>query len=279
MASNHNPGHEPGHELDHKPDQQRIWQFIRGDLPTAEFESWLYNSKGLENLLGRKGKEGNELYQDLMFANFKDENKLGEVKKNLQVFLREHFPLNCECVNVPDFAVVDEGSEYWCRIFATLTRIKTHESRWWLNLFLCDECGDYWLHAQESRINDVDFFKRLDQAIVEKIAYANDWPNDFKTYEDLLFLGMQNNRSVRFDDPLSDSLIYTVKDLTNDRPSITTKELAALLSVSEKQVAALCRKPPSRNKPWRKKLAYFLLRIFSFYFLIVAVVGLARHLL
>jgi len=182
-------------------DQQILWKFIRGDSSSPEFEQWLYSDENVENAVG------NEFYLEVISTDFNDKSALSLLKKKLESFLRQTEPLNCECIALADNAVTDEGSEHWEKVFATLIEIKSYgESRCWLSLNQCSKCSQYWLVAQESTVNDIDLFKRIDTSMAHKVIQENKWPEHFQTFEELLILGKNNNRSVRFEYPFCNAL-------------------------------------------------------------------------
>lgn len=217
-------------------DQQILWEFIRDDLPSAEFEQWLYNNKNLENAVS------NEFYLELISTDFNSRSELYLLKKKLEDLLRQKQALDCECIALADNTVIDEGSERWERAFVPLKEIKKYgEPRWWISLYQCSKCSQYWLVAQESSINDIDLLKRIDTSIASNIIQKNEWPEYFKI-EELLIIGKNNNRSVRFLDPFSFSLVKTVQDLKKERPDISFKEIASLLNIDLGHVKALYKK-------------------------------------
>src|SRR4051812_45600679 len=127
--------------------------------------------------------------------------------------------LNCECLALTNIMVTDMGSEFDNRIWKALKEIKAYgEERWWLALYGCENCTQYWLVAQESRHNDIHIFKPLEKPDAEKIISSNEWPKHFETLEELLTIGRENGRSVVFVDPLDSCLSSSIKDLQKERP-------------------------------------------------------------
>lgn len=227
--------------------QQIMWQFIRGDLPIQEFEKWLYASNDFENAAGK------EFYLEVISTNFKANPEVHLLKQKLEAFMRQKLPLDCECVALPDLAVTDMGSEQEERVWETLEEVKRYgESRWWLGLYQCKKCGQYWLVAQEGRQNDIHCFKRLNSAEAEKIIQNNEWPKCFETIEELFAIGKDNSRSVRFIEPLDSSLVYSVEDLLKTRPNISVAEIASLLNIDESLAAQIYNKVAGSKKPWWK---------------------------
>jgi hypothetical protein len=227
--------------------QQIMWQFIRGDLPVQDFEKWLYANGDF------KAAAGKEFHLEVISANFKANSDVYVLKKKLEEFMRQKLPLSCECIALPNLAVTDMGSEQEERVWETLEEVKVYgETRWWLALYKCKKCGQYWLVAQESRHNDIHCLKRLNNAEAEKIIQNNEWPKSFETLEELFAIGRDNNRSVRFMEPLDSSLVYSAEDLLKTRPDISVSEIASLLNIDENLATQIYNKVGGSKKPWWK---------------------------
>ncbi len=203
-------------------------QFIRGDLPTSEFESWLYKNSNFEDVAGE------EFYLEVISTNFKNKPALYDLKQKLEEYMRQKLPLSCECMSVPNITLTNMGSPRESQIFSTLEEIKEYaKERWWLHLSQCKNCSQFWLVAQESRQYDIHYFKRLEKADAENIIQNNTWPKCFETLEELFVMGKHSNVFVEFVDPLDSSLIHSVEDLKKARPEISTAEIASLLNIDE----------------------------------------------
>jgi len=123
------------------------------------------------------------------------------------------------------------------RVFQTLDRIREPGGDlWWLYLSKCSACGQDWLVAQDERIYDNYYLKRINQAEARGIAEDNRWPDDFITYERVLKLGRALSRPWSFLDQRSPALVCTAEDLMRERPDITVEEIAYLLAI-EPEVA------------------------------------------
>jgi hypothetical protein len=203
-----------------------LWRFVRGDIPPADFEAWLYAQEQLESDLGEA------LYFEIVSSNYQDRQALFVVREQLAAFLRP--TLTCECITLPDMAAVPMGSDGLDeRVFATLERVCVHGgSQWWLYLSKCAICGQNWMVAQDERIFDQYFLRRLEPTEAQHISAAGHWPTDFITYERVLSVGCALGRHWRFSDPLSPALVCTAKDLRKERPNITVEEIASLIGVS-----------------------------------------------
>ncbi len=229
------------------PNQKIMWQFIRGDLPTPEFEKWLYANSDFETTAGK------EFHLEVISTNFKANPDVYVLKKKLEEFMRQKLPMDCECIALPNLAVTDMGSEQENRLWERLEEVKRYgESRWWLASYQCKKCRQYWLVAQESRQNDIHLLKRLDNTEAEKIIQNNEWPKCFETLEELFAIGRDNNRSVRFMEPLDSSLVYSVDDLLKTRPNISTSEIASLLNIKEGLATQIRSKVVGSKKLWWK---------------------------
>ncbi|MBQ1543070.1 hypothetical protein C5708_07155 [Caulobacter sp. CCUG 60055] len=210
-----------------------LWRFARQDMFSDDFEAWLYAQEDLEEDLGE------ELYIELISFDYRNQSELFVIREKLAMALRPS--LKCECVTLPDLAVVPMGFDGLDdRVFATLERVCDHgPPQWWLHLFRCATCGQNWVVAQEERIFDDYFFRRLQQSTADKIVAECSWPSDFITYERVLKVGQALSKPFRFTDPLSLSLVWTAQDLRRERPDITTEEIADLMGISSSQVDRL----------------------------------------
>ncbi|ESQ78258.1 hypothetical protein [Asticcacaulis sp. YBE204] len=207
-------------------DQQadQFWKFVRGDLSTDGFEAWLYSQTDLEAAVGEA------LYFTLISTNYRSIEEIYSVKKTLEALLR---PLmTCECAALPNSAVVPMGMQGLDgRFFATVDTVAEYGPEvWWLYASRCRACGQGWLVAQEERIYDDLFLKRLTVEEIENVVGGN-WPEEFRTYESVLIAGRQLSRSCRFIDPLAHSLTDTARILKRDRSDMPDAELASLLGV------------------------------------------------
>jgi hypothetical protein len=187
----------------------KIWLFIRGDLSTGKFEKWLYNWTELEDLLGKN------FYLEIISTDFKSAEAIYFLKKELEVFLRKNSPLICECLALADLAITDFGSEQEGKIFDAVKPIKFYgNKRWWLSIEQCNKCHQYWLIAQDCRINDINCFKRLKKSEAENIIHDDVWPAYFETLEEIFRIGKNNGKAVwRFVDSMDESLRFSVEDM------------------------------------------------------------------
>lgn len=202
-----------------------IWQFVRGDLPVALFEQWLYHSPGVEERLGT------EQFLALVSADFRDADVVVQMKASLQHFARMQSELPCECVTLSDITVVGmEDSGVMMRHLVEVAR--RGEPYWWLSMSRCSVCQSAWLVAQEERQNDIFLLHRLTDAESRGVLGANRWPAHFDLYKTLLQLGRLAGRSFQFVDPIGDSsLAWTMADMARAEPGIGLVEIAQLLNL------------------------------------------------
>ncbi len=146
----------------------------------------------------------------------------------------------CECSSLPDLAGVPMGGDGLDeRVFEMLEPIgRAGDDRWWLNAYRCGACGQAWMVAQEERIFDIYFMRRLNED--ENLAIASGrWPADFLTYERVLRIGNALATPCRFLDPMASSLVWTASDLRKARPEIAVEEIAMLLGVTDSHAVRL----------------------------------------
>jgi len=149
--------------------------------------------------------------------------------------------MDCWCHSLADLAVVPMGGDGFDeRLFASLERMREHGgAQWWLYLSRCGACGQDWLVAQDERIYDNYYLKRLSPSEAREVAEANRWPDDFITYERVLRLGRRLAQPWTFLDPRSPSLVWTAEDLLKERPGITIDEIAYLLAIEPEAASRL----------------------------------------
>jgi hypothetical protein len=182
---------------------------------------------------------GKDLHWSLASASYRDRDEVWKVRKSLAA--RLELQKQCECPTIGDLAAVPMGgNDLDERIFATLERLKDHGGGlWWLYLSKCDVCGQHWMVAQEERIFDEYFLRRLDAVEARQISAEGRWPAEFLTYERVLKLGRELSQPCVFLETLSPSLVWTAKELRKERPDITVEEIADLVGVTPKHAARL----------------------------------------
>lgn len=108
--------------------------------------------------------------------------------------------------------------------------------------------------AQEERIFDEHFLRRLTVDEANRISANGEWPVEFLSYERVLKTGHALRiRSCVFLERLSPSLVWTVEDLRKERSDISVEEIALLLGVTETQVKRLfAAASPGQGSWWQR---------------------------
>lgn len=126
------------------------------------------------------------------------------------------------------------------RIFSSLKEVKKHGGvQWWLYVSTCTACAQSWMVAQDERIHDNFYLRRINAVVLRQIVDSNVWPEEFLRYEQVLRLGRQSGNVARFFDPQSPALVDTVRDLRRERPDISVEEIAYVLGVPISQANQL----------------------------------------
>ncbi len=212
---------------------ERLRAFVRGDLEPLAFERWFLGEHGMVGALGE------DLHWDLTCADYRDGSEVRRLRQLLKVLINND--ASCECWMRRDHDVIPMGGDGQDeRFFATVDRIDDHGGRqWWLYLSRCNACEQHWLVAQEERIYDDFFIRRLSSDEAEAIVADGLWPSTFQTYEDVLATGLAMSQPCSFFDPLPGSLVWTVEDLLKKNPGITEARIAELLGIEPGHVTAL----------------------------------------
>lgn len=203
-----------------------LWSFARGDTPGLEFEQWFFTQHELEEPLGA------DLHWALASVNYSDRDGVWRLRKQLADKLEQY--RQCECPTICNLDALPMGGDGQDeRVFATLDRLADHGGDlWWLYLSACKACGQRWMIAQEERIFDEFFFKRMTESEANKVISDSIWPAEFLTYERVLKVGRTLSEPCRFIEALDPSLVWTAQDLRKERPEITIEEIAELVGVT-----------------------------------------------
>ena len=118
-------------------------------------------------------------------------------------------------------------------VLASFKTVEAHGgNQWWLSIATCEVCRQDWMVAQDERIYDNFYLRRLTKEIKQDIVEWSLWPEEFLTYERVLKLGSATGRIWTFLESRSPALITTAKDLRRERPDISVEEIAILLGIS-----------------------------------------------
>ncbi len=235
--------------------QLHLWKFVRGDGAPQAFERWIYQQPSLETRLGA------DLYLEVISTDFQDSEAVWSIRERLGSYVHSLSGAPCCCIRLRDLDVVDMGSfrapapaferdRKWSHedVMGTLVEIhRRGEPRWWLWAAQCTACGQAWLVGSDERQNDIFCLRRLEQAERNAIEEHDRWPEDFDGYEDLLRIGREAGRGVRFADPLGSSLGDTMADLARARPCIKVSELASLLNLDDDLAVELAHRAEARD--------------------------------
>lgn len=211
----------------------QFWAFVRGDLDPLQFERWYLGEIGLEDALGE------DLHWDLTCSDYRDNSEVRRLRQGLRELIGQD--AQCQCNMLRNLDVIPMGGDGLDeRFFATVDRLVDHGGRqWWLYLSRCKTCEQHWLVAQEERIFDDFFIKRLGYGEAKAIIVDRVWPQTFQTYEEVLAAGLNLSQACRFFDPQAGSLIWTVEDLLDENPAITDERISELLDIKAEHVRAL----------------------------------------
>lgn len=147
----------------------------------------------------------------------------------------------CLCARLPDLAAVPMGGDGLDeRVFETLDVVLKHGGDlWWLYLSKCQACGHHWMVAQEERIFDDYFMRRMVDEQTRHILEKGRWPAEFITYENVLRTGRALSQPCIYADSMSPALVTSADDLRKVRPDITVEEVAYLLGVTSANAVCL----------------------------------------
>jgi len=145
-----------------------VWVFTRGEIETNDFEQWVYRSPELEQLFG------SHLYYLIVNCDYRDRNKVWELKQLLKNSIDQIDPRQCSCITWKDYDIVPIcDNSGWETIFKYLHEIKKRTP--WLDLKQCKYCGQFWYVGSDT-IDDAYYLYRLKPMEVEGINSNNVWP-------------------------------------------------------------------------------------------------------
>lgn len=222
------------------------WEFVRGDMAGPDFERWLFVQVDLDKWLGE------ERHQQLQFADYRNLDELWTLRQELKSFLETS--KQCECLSLRNLDVIRMGGDFYSeQVFAHFDPIMDYgQEKWWLYISHCRTCAQDWMIAQDDRIYDNFYLRRIPPSTRKTIEEGSQWPDEFLTYEQVLRLGRTTGEVWTFLNPRSPALIATAEDLRCERPDISFDEIAYLLAISVPDAARLL-KPPriiDRLRAW-----------------------------
>ncbi|MDO7841146.1 hypothetical protein [Sphingomonas immobilis] len=113
--------------------------------------------------------------------------------------------------------------------------------------------------AQEERIFDEYFLRRLSVDEADRIFVNAEWPVEFLSYERVLKTGHALRiRPCIFLERLSPSLVWTAEDLRKERPDISVEEISLLLGVTATQAGRLLVTASSEQGSWWQRMRHRL---------------------
>jgi hypothetical protein len=147
----------------------------------------------------------------------------------------------CCCKALADLAVIPMGGNGLDQlVFASFKEVQRHGGdQWWLSVSTCRVCAQDWLVAQDERIYDNYYIRRITTAIKQDIVEWDLWPDEFLTYEKILRFGKLSGHFFAFCDSYSPALTTTIADLRRERPDVSAEEIADLLNISLLHVVGL----------------------------------------
>jgi hypothetical protein len=210
----------------------RCWAFARGEFDPKAFEQWLFGQPDLAFEFSE------EFWLELLSANYASREDVWTIRKKLAVAIDG--ARSCECPKIADLSAISMGGDwYFEKVFEPFETVLNYgPDKWWLYIARCEACGTHWLIAQDERIYDEWYLRRISAADVAT-ALNGQWPRDFWLYEDVLWLGVVKSTPPRFLDAMSPALVETVADLLRDRPDIEIARIGQLLGISDRHAVRL----------------------------------------
>jgi len=113
----------------------KCWRFIRGDMPTSEFENWVYEASELQSLFSE------EFYMALISTDYSSSGPVFVIKRKLKEELNRLVERDCCCHTLSNIDAVGMGEHN--HIFQSLDdKAKYGEPLWgWLNVTYVKNSG------------------------------------------------------------------------------------------------------------------------------------------
>jgi hypothetical protein len=151
--------------------EEIIWSLVRGDLNAGDFERWVYASEQLEEFLGT------ETYLEVLSAGYRNEYDILDLKRILRKWLEANTRRNCDCITWKDDQIIPLGYETRPDLFL-LNFAVLKERNPWLELVRCQECGQGWYVATDTRDDEYSLL-RLTEGQIDEIVLHDKWPTVF----------------------------------------------------------------------------------------------------
>jgi NTP pyrophosphatase (non-canonical NTP hydrolase) len=129
------------------PIAESIWKFVRGDMSPTDFAQWACTDDTLEKQLG------DLLYLDVISADYSSKDAVYGIKKSLKAFAQSAANVGCGCMALADLADIHMGTDIEDVLGRFEERARRGATKWWLSADQCSVCEQWWLVANESRIN------------------------------------------------------------------------------------------------------------------------------
>jgi len=155
---------------------EKIWMFLRGDLPPVEFEQWVRDTPELEMMFGPP------LFQEVISADYRNWLSLENVSESLETWVDEHYPRDCDCITWANDEKISVDSVTVDLLFEFDTLKKR---TLWLKLIRCVQCGTHWYVGIDTD-DDWYYLHRLKNEEVERILASDEWPDCFDNVEPFL---------------------------------------------------------------------------------------------
>jgi hypothetical protein len=169
-----------------------IWQFIRGEMETGDFEHWVYQTDELKALLG------NDLYLWCLSIPYHDPHQVWEFRQQLRVVVDGLSPRTCDCLTWTGDQKIPLGWETSLDQFRDRFEVLRKRTPW-LSLMKCPECGQHWYTAVDTDGADI-FLHRVGEAAVQDILIRDSWPDLFDRlpifWPDAIWLERFGNESL-----------------------------------------------------------------------------------
>lgn len=147
-----------------------IWEFIRGDMTSDVFEQWVYQTPELETQLGKTA------YFKLISSDYRDRNKVWEIKNMLREAIAKVSPRTCDCLSWKNNEILPLGDSHVQNLISGYFK-KIWRRTPWLSLSRCNQCGQQWYVGVDT-IDDNYYLYRMENEDILRVE-SNEWPHVF----------------------------------------------------------------------------------------------------